>query len=243
MMYILVSSLVIGGSLYWAITGRHWGFLALAITCFATPVMVSVWLVQQPVVQRDMSEITTPLGVLSLLGELEALMSVIFLSIMKGKQAITARRYRLFGLVLGVDLSLVVVFLTLTNSSRAFTLSGSPVIREFGFYSSALGLAALLLPFAAIGMTLLAIAGSAISKRVWHVVLGGASLITCVMVAYLVFFIVGLSTDWQDVTRYSFWPVVVVGSGLLLLSLLAIFALRGMVRAVIASSSATDVAA
>jgi hypothetical protein len=241
--YLLVSTLVVGGSLYWAITGRHWEVLVLAVTCFVVPVVASVWLDQQPVVQRDMYEITTPLGVLSLLGALEAPMGVVILSMVRGTQAITTRRYRLFGLVLAIDLSLVVVFLTLANTSRAFTLSGSPVIREFGFYSGTLGVAALLLPFATIGMTLLAIAGSDISKRGWPLVLGGASLLTCVMVFYLVFFIVGLSSDWQDYTRSSFWPGVVIGAGLLLLSLLAILALRGMVRAVLSSSSATDVAA
>jgi hypothetical protein len=252
LLFLLVSALVVGGSLYWAVTRHHWGFLALAVVCFAVPVAVDAWLVQQPVVQRDVYEATTPLGFLSLLGELEALVGVVFLSIVKGKQAIAARRYRLLGLVLGVDLSLLVVLLSLANTSRAFTLYGDPVARQFELYTASLGLVALLLPFAAVGLTLLAVAGSDISKRVWHVVLGGASLLTVVMVAYLVFLTVGVISGWQDY-HYSFWfpiqgwalgyphpyiPGAVIGAGLLLLTLLALIALRAMVGAVVASSRA-----
>jgi hypothetical protein len=252
LLFLLVSALVIGGSLYWAVTGHHRGFLALAVVCFAVPVAVDTWLVQQPVVQRDVYEATTPLGFLSLLGELEVLVGVVFLSIVKGKQAIAARRYRLLGLVLGVDLSLLVVLLSLANTSRAFTLYGDPVARQFELYTAVLGLVALLLPFAAVGLTLLAVAGSDISKRVWHVVLGGASLLTVVMVVYLVFLTVGVISGWQDY-RYGFWfpiqgwalgypspyiPGAVIGAGLLLLTLLALIALRAMVGAVVASSRA-----
>ena len=244
LVYLLVSALVIWGALYGAVTGRHWGFLALAVICFAPPVVVEAWLVQQPVVQRDVYEVTTPLGVLSVLGELEALMGVVLLSIVKGTQAIAAQRWRLLGLVLGVDLSLVVVLLALANTSRAFTLSGSPVLREFEFYTALLGLAAWLLPFAAVGIMLLAVAGSDISKQVWHIVLGGASLLTCVMVFYLVSFVVRVISGWQAYPQPVLdLPRAIVGAELLLPTLLALIALRAMVGAVVASSRARGVAA
>ncbi len=244
LVYLLVSALVIGGALYWAVTGRHWGFLALAVICFAAPVVVEAWLVQQPVVQRDVYEVTTPLGVLSVLGELEALMGVVFLSVVKGTQAITARRWRLLGLVLGVDLPLVVFLLALATASHASPLPGIPVIRQFDLYTAVLDLAALLLPFAAVGIMLLAFAGSAISKRVWHLVLGGASLLMCVMVFYLVSFVVYDINGWQ---MYG-WPLLylpsaIIGAELVLPILLALIALRAMVGAVVASSRAIGEAA
>ena len=244
LVYLLISALVIGGSLYWAVTKRHWGFLALAVVCFAAPIVVEAWLAQQPLVQQDGYEVTTPLGILSLLGELEALMGVVLLSIVKGTRAITTRRWRLLGLVLGVDLPLVVVLLALATASHVSTLPGSPVIRQFDLYAAVLDLATSLLPFAAIGILLLAFAGSDISKRVWHLVLGGASLLTCVMVFYLVSFVVYDINGWQ---MYG-WPLLylpsaIIGAELLLPILLALIALRSMVGAVVASSSARSVAA
>ncbi|HEV2461672.1 MAG TPA: hypothetical protein VGS80_25225, partial [Ktedonobacterales bacterium] len=165
LLFLLVTALVVGGSLSWTVTRRQWGFLALAVVCFAVPVAFAAWLVQQPVVQQSVYDATTPLGFLSLLGEFEALASVVFLSIVKATQALAARRYRLLGLVLGVDLSLILILLSLATTNRVFTLYGDAVAREFELYSGVMGLAALLLPFAAVGMTLLAVAGSALSTR------------------------------------------------------------------------------
>jgi hypothetical protein len=253
LLLLLVTALVVGGSLYWAGTRHHWGFLALAVVCFAVPVVVVAWLVQQWVVQQEVYAATTPLGFLSLLGEFEALAGVVFLSIVKATQALAARRYRLLGLVLGVDLALLVVFLSLANTSRALTLYGDPLARQFELYSGVLGLVALLLPFAAVGVTLLAVAGSDLSTRGWHgVVLGGASLLTVAMVACLVFFTVGVVSGWQDYYHFFWFPIqgwelgypdpyipgAVIGAGLVLLTLLALVALRAMVGAVIASSRA-----
>jgi hypothetical protein len=252
LLFLLVSVLVVGGSLYWAVTRHQWGFLALAVVCFAVPVAVDAWLVHQPVVQQDVSAVTTPLGFLSLLGEFEALVGVVFLSLVKGTQALAARRYRLLGLVLGVDLSLLIILLSLANTSRALTLSGDPVARQFDLYTGVLGLAALLLPFAAVGLTLLAVAGSDLSTRGWQGVLGGASLLMFVMVACLVFFAVGVVSGWQEYYRVMWFPIqgwelaypdqyipgALVGAGLLLLTLLALVALRAIVRAVVASSRA-----
>jgi hypothetical protein len=235
LLFLLVSALVIGGSLYWAVTRHRWRFLALAVVCFAVPVVVEAWLVLQPVVQRDVSEATTPLGFLSLLGELEALMGVVFLSLVKGTQALATRQYRLLGLVLGVDLSLLVVFLLLANTSRAFTLSDDPVAGQFELYTALLGLVALLLPFAAVGLTLLAVAGTDLSTRAWQVILGGASLLTVVMVVYLVLFAVGVISGYPE----PYMPRAVIGAGLLLLTLLALIALRAMVGGVVASSRAS----
>jgi hypothetical protein len=253
LLFLLVSALVVGGSLYWAVTRHHWGFWALAVVCFAVPVAVDAWLVQQPVVQQSVYAATTPLGFLSLLGEFEALGGVVFLSLVKAKQALAARRYRLLGLVLGVDLSLLAVLLSLATTSRALTLYGDAVARQFELYTGMLGLVALLLPFAAVGLTLLAVVGSDLSTRAWHgVVLGGASLLMVMMVACLVFFTVGVISGWQGY-RYFFWfpiqrwelgypglylPGAVIGAGLLLLTLLALVALRAMVGAVVASSRA-----
>jgi hypothetical protein len=256
LLFLLVTALVVGGSLYWAVTRHQWGFLALAVVCIALPVAAALWLVQQPVFQYDVSDVsavTTPLGFLSLLGELEALAAVVFLSIVKATQALAARRYRLLGLVLGVDLALLLVFLSLANTSRALTLYGDPLAREFELYSGVMGLVALLLPFAAVGMTLLAVAGSDLSTRGWHGgVLGGASLLTVVMVVYLVFFTVGLVSGWQDYYQLLWFPIqrwelgypepyipgAVLAAGLVLVTLLALVALRALVGGVVAASRA-----
>jgi hypothetical protein len=258
LLFLLVTALVVGGSLSWAVTRHPWGFLALAVVCFTVPVAVDVWLVLQPVVQQSMYEATTPLGFLSLLGEFEALMGVVFLSLVRGTQAVAARQYRLLGPVLGVDLSLILVLLSLATTSRALTLYGDALARQFELYSGVLGLVALLLPFAAVGSTLLAVAGSDLSTRARHgVVVGGASLLTVVMVACLVFFTVGVVSLWQDYHLF-FWfpiqgwelgypemyvPVPVIGAGLLLLTLLALVALRALVGAVVASSRAREATA
>jgi hypothetical protein len=261
LVFLLVTTLVVGGSLYWAVTRHQWGFLALAVVCFAVPVAAALWLVQQPLFQYDMSDgsaVTTPLGFLSLLGEFEAITGVTFLSIAKATQALAARRYRLLGLVLGIDLALILVFLSLATTNRALTLYGDPLARQFELYSGVMGLVALLLPFAAVGMALLAVAGSDLSTRGWHgVVLGGASLLTVVMVAYLVFFTVGVVSGWQDYS-YFFWfpiqgwelgypepyvPGAVIVAGLVLLTVLALVALRAMAGAVVASSRAREATA
>jgi hypothetical protein len=196
---------------------------------------------------------TAPLGLLTILGELEALAGVVFLSIVKGKQAIAARRYGLLGLVLGVNLFLVLIVVYLFNTQGTFTLIGGPVARQIEQDTELLGLAAFLLPFAAVGMVLLSVGGSEISKRLWQFMLGGASLFCLLMAVFLVFFSVAVLYAWQQNQQLSVWypvpewmpwypaayvPVQVVWAGLLLSTVLALGALRSMVGAVVASSRA-----
>jgi hypothetical protein len=251
LVFAAVTLLVVTLSLGWAIRQRHAGFILLAAVCFSLPLAALAWLLRQPIaVEFQLYGFTSTAGQLSTLGELEALMGVVFLSIVKGTGAISTHRYKLLGLVLGVDLYIALVGIYLIHTLALFPLAGAPADQQVQLDIQVLGLVASLLPFAAVGMVLLAVGGSRVSEPVWPVVLSAASAFTAVMVIYVVFFAVAALGGWSwggwDATPWfpapwlpaPFNHVEAVGVELLSATCLAVVALLSMFSEVRASVSA-----
>jgi hypothetical protein len=139
------------------------------------------------------------------LGELDALMGVVFLSLLKAGQAVRTRRYRLLGLVAGVDLVLILIAVYIVKSWDLFTpftftpytLPDASQLTQEYFIVEALGLCAHLLPFAAVALPLLALGGSPLGRQQWHAVVVGVSLLAMLMAICDVWFIVGVLVTWQ----------------------------------------------
>jgi hypothetical protein len=250
-----VTSLVVILSLGWAIRQRHAGYLLLAAICFSLPLAALAWLLRQPTaVEFELYGFTDTVGHLSTLGEMEALMGAVFLSIVKGARAISTHRYTLLGVVAGVDMGIVLVGIYLIHTLALFPLAGAPADQQVQLDIQVLGMVASLLPFAAVGMVLLAAAGSQISDPVWLVVRSAASAFTAVMVIYLLFFAVGALGGWSwggwDATPWfpapwlpaPFNHVEAVGVELLSATCLAVVALLSMFSEVTASVSAQPAA-
>jgi hypothetical protein len=231
--FFAMTALVSLGCLRWAVRTRRIGIIVLTTLWFAVPVAVILRLVTEahamPIFQdifqspfgsglvtasRDrpifvfLSQVfsSLPVSLLTTLGELEALMGVVFLSVLKAGQAFRTQRYRLLGLVAGVDLVLILVAVYIVKSWDLFTplgppnFVGAPLSRQEiqGYFTiEALGLIAHLLPFAAVALPLLALGGIALVKQQWHAVVVGVSLLSVLMVVSDVWFMVGVLITWQ----------------------------------------------
>ncbi len=230
--FFAMTALVSLGCLRWAVRTRRIGVIVLTTVWFAAPVAVILWLV---VASHDMPGYLSPLqtpfeglfpgspdnpiilalvhffsslpvSLLTTLGELEALMGVVFLSVLRAGQALRTQRYQLLGLVAGVDLVLILIAVYIVKSWDLFTpfgppnFVGAPLTHQAvqGFFTiEALGLCAHLLPFAAVALPLLALGGSAIRKQQWQTVILGVSLLAVLMAVCDVCFLVGMLIAWQ----------------------------------------------
>jgi hypothetical protein len=274
--FFAITALVCLGCLRWAVRTRRPGVIVLTSVWFAVPVAVIVWLVVAavPPFQTTFGGLSPeslanpinffsslPVSLLTTLGELEALMGVVFLSGLKAGQALRMRRYRLLGLVAGVDLVLILIVVYFVTVWDLFTPLGPPnfvgnpltqqAVQRF-FTVEALGLCAHLLPFAALALPLLALGGSPLGKQQRHAVVVGVSLLAGLMAIYDLCFLVtnlmswqqgswqfiveGLPLTWAQGANNSwhivlFIPWAVIVATLVLSPLLAFRALRSMVAA------------
>jgi hypothetical protein len=253
LLFFAVTALVVIASLWWAVRQRHPGVMAFAVSCFALPVAAVSRLLQQPPdVLFWLHGFNSPLGQLSIFVELEALMGVVFLSVVKGRRANATGRYGLLSLVVGVDLFLILVFVYLTQTDalvpqevRAILPSGSLEIQL-----QLLGLAGNMLPFVALALVVLSVGGSDLSGRILPLVVSGATFVTAVMVICLLLFVVGVLSGWQwggwlatpwfpaPGVPAPFNHLEVVGVGLLLSTCLAVSSLRSLVGNYIAATHA-----
>lgn len=281
--FFAMTALVSLGCLRWAVRTRRLWVIVLTTVWFAVPVAVILWLVVashdlpsylSPLQTRDWGLIpgspdnpiilalvhffsSLPVSLLTTLGELEALMGVVFLSVLKAGQALRTQRYRLLGLVVGVDLVLILLAVYIVKSWDLFTPFGPPnfvgaplthqAVQEF-YTIEALGLCAHLLPFAAIALPLLALGGHALGRQQWHVVVVGVSLLTGLMAICDVCFMAGVLITWYGDWFAAYpavwasggndsWHVVfgipwlAIGATMVLALLVALRALRSMVAA------------
>jgi hypothetical protein len=123
--YFAMSALVVLGCLRWAVRTRHVGVILLTAAWFAVPVAITLWLVtaspdkaiylylfQSSRPHAGMPMLlplplpsffgffsSFPLSLLTMIGEVEALMGVVFLSMLRARQALRTQRYQLLGLV------------------------------------------------------------------------------------------------------------------------------------------------
>jgi hypothetical protein len=282
--FFAITALVSLGCLRWAVrTHRIW-IIVLTTVWFAVPVAVILWLVipshdmprylspfQTPfgpglvTASRDrpiflfLSQVISslPVSLLTTLGELEALMAIVFLSGLKAGKALRTRRYRLLGLVAGVDLVLILITVYFVKVWDLFTPFGPPdfvgapltqqQVQTF-FTTEALGLCAHLLPFAAVALPLLALGGSAVGRQQWHAVVAGVSLLAVLMAVCDMCFLVtilisggegllsGIPLIWAQEANHTWYivlliPEEVIVATLVLSLLLAFRALRSMVVA------------
>jgi hypothetical protein len=111
---------------------------------------------------------------------------------------------------------------------------------------------ATLFPFAVLGMLLLVVAGNPLNQRWGRFVPSGAGLLVALMVvsvvSYAVYTVAGHSNEWRpDAFFFSvpFWfynsfpyasAIRIIGAGLLIPTLVALVALRGMAGGLAASS-------
>jgi hypothetical protein len=273
--FFAITALVSLGCLRWAVRTRRPGVIVLTSVWFAVPVAVIVWLVvaSVPPFQTTFGGLSPeslanpinffsslPVSLLTTLGELEALMGVVFLSGLKAGQALRTRRYRLLGLVAGVDLVLLLITVYFVTVWDLFTPLGPPnvvgapltqqAVQRF-FITEALGLCTHLLPFAALALPLLALVGSALGRQQRHAVIVGVSLLAGLMAVYDLCFLVTILMSWQagEMGLFDGIPLIWAHGGIdglyivlsipwevivatLLLSLLLAFrALRSMVAA------------
>jgi len=290
--FFAITTLACLGCLRWALRTRRLGTIALTTVWFAAPVAIILWLVIAPpdlpggwfLFQSPLGAgfVTSPtarplflaldnffssplVGVLTTLGELEALMSVVFLSVLKAWQSIRAQRYGLLGLVVGIDLVLILVAVYIVKSWDLFTpITFTPYsppdaaqLNQGFFVIEALGLSAQLLPFAAIALPLLVLGGNAIGKQQWNAVILGVSLLSMLIALCDVLFIVGalitlqlgagaiegIPLVWAPGVNNS-WHIVLFIPGeafvatMMLSLLLAMWALRSMVIAATTKSAA-----
>ena len=282
--FFAMTVLVILGCLRWAVRTRRIWVIVLATVWFAVPVAVIFWLV---IASNDMPSYLSPLqtpftglllgspdnpiilalthffsslpvSLLTTLGELEALMGVVFLSVLKARQALRTQRYRLLGLVIGVDLVLILIAVYIVKSWDLFTPFGPPnfvgaplthqEVQKY-FTIEALGLCAHLLPFAAVALPLLVLGGSALGRQQWHAVVVGVSLLSVLMAVCDVCLIVSVLIAWQLGEGIGALPIIwaqgannswyvvlfipgeVLVASLVLALLVALRALRSMVAA------------
>jgi len=223
--FFAITALVCLGCLRWALRTRRISVIVLTSVWFAVPVAVILWLVvashmfQSPLggvspglpanpITWALYHVFTslPVSLLTTLGELEALMAVVFLSGLKAGLALRMRQYRLLGLVAGVDLVLILIAVYIVKSWDLFTPFGPPnvvgaplthqAVQTF-FTVEALGLCAHLLPFAALALPLLALGGSPLGRQQRHAVIVGVSLLAGLMAVYDLCFLVTVLMSWQ----------------------------------------------
>lgn len=214
------------------IAGRHIEKALFAAVCFVIPVVIMLHLnILAPygmahfIVIRGNSPFAMWLG-------LESLMGMLLLTILKSKQAIATRRKGMLFLVILIDALLVlraVGFLPLTLVSPRFPFMWHPLL-VFTL------MAVQMFPFTAIGVLLLALAGSKFSEWTSRLVLAAVGLVTPTMIACLLFFLVG--SFWtQTMSVYVMGEPLynlfsgdllrgIAGVGLLLCTLLALAVFR-----------------
>jgi len=166
-------------------------------------------------------------------------MGMLLLTILKSKQAIATRRKRLLFLVILIDSLLIlrpVVFLLLWPISTKSPFMWNPL-------SMFTLLTMNLFPFSAIGVLLLALAGSAFGKWTKRSVLAIVGPVTLAMIAYLLFFLIGSWRSWTQLMSiytmggplYGLFtgeiPIGVASVGLLFCTLLALAAFRSLLLA------------
>jgi hypothetical protein len=248
--FFAITALACLGCLRWAVRTRHVGIIVLTTVWFALPLVVILWLVTRehdlPIHQAMfqpffVSELlndanivsvgstfwslyqffcSIPVSLLTTLGELEALMGVIFLSVLRTGQALRTRRYRLLGLVIDVDLVLILITFYIVHGWDLFGSIDTVRYLQDYYALDALGLIAHLLPFAAIALPLLALGGSTVSTQQWKVAVLGISLLSVLMAVCAVCFMVGVLIDWQFGGGLSPIPVLWAPTGYVLPSVL-----------------------
>ena len=248
-----ITALVIVVALAWAVTTRRIWVMLLTAVVFAVPVAAVAWLSSRLWLGSSFAY-PVPLTFLTIVGELEAIMGMAFLSIVKGAQAISTQAYRRLGVIISVDLLLILLGTYLVKDLALFTSGGYaplPVLPiqdtiqySFQYTFDLLGLLGSLWPFATVGMLALAMLGSDLSAPLWWVALVIGGLLTVLMVATLMVCTVGvlsswpyngpliydpfLPLPWSNAMGYSPWSAEVIEVGMLLATLLAVAALRSL---------------
>lgn len=219
------------------IAGRHIGTALFAVACFALPIIpmllphisVSTYFFQL----RRYEPFALWMG-------MESLMGMLFLTVLKVRQAIATRRKRLLFFVILID-ALLVLRGASVLSVWSLNLASNPYL--LNPLSMLTSLTTLLFPFTTIGMLLLALAGSKFgewTKRFAFVITG---LTTLIMLVNLLFFLVGGWHFWMysigtGMTSgpvpgifFSRLPIVVISVGLLFSTLLALAAFCSLLLA------------
>ena len=238
----LITLLVAFVSMRRVIAARYIGTALFAMVCFVIPIVITLLLntlapTFNGIMYFAMIRGNSPFV---LWIELEALVGMLLLTILRGKQAIATRRKRLLFLIILIDVLLILLgggyllplllihvgILSLWNILAVFTL-----------------LAIRLFPFTTIGVLLLALAGSKFSEWTKRLALVTMGLSAPVMLVSSLLFLVGILIFWTHLVSiwtasgplfgflYGKLSIGVAGVGLLFCTLLAFAAFRTLLLA------------
>ena len=214
-----------------AIATRQKGTLLLATACFAIPFVTLGMLIFQalhldiriayPYVSAYIIGIIR--GDFLVFGGLLLIMGCLFLTIIRAKEAFTTHKKKLLFLIGLIDLLLIVLGYYLY---QVISAGGPPLVDATTFFVQIGGLAMFLFPYAGIGLLLLSIVNSTMSKRMLRIALIPATGITLAMIVNLL-----ASLTWE-IIHWS-QKVQVMNFSFLFAERFSIIPLLGLATAVI----------